>query len=403
MKIQEKIFKLEGKVQHYVWGGYHFIPQLLGIENSNHAPYAEYWMGVHPLAPSVLHGKKESYFLNEIIIQNGEDVLGKKAFSKYHNLPYLFKVLDVHDMLSIQVHPTKAAAAKGFAAEEKKKIPHNAPHRNYKDGNDKPEMALALSEFWLLHGFLTKQKINKLLDENAAFKGMKKIFVSKGYKGLYQHIMTLPQEKVNERLMPLVKEEIEKKSLGKLSKQQPGWWVCKLFNDETPRGNIDRGVFSIYLLNIVQMKPGQAIFQGAGLLHAYLEGQNLELMTNSDNVLRGGLTPKHIDVPELMKHTKFQTTIPSLIKPKKVKKVETNYPVPVDSFAFSSIVLNTGESHQLKSSSVEIWIAMDGKVSFAGTNKLSIEKGEVVCVFANESFTIKASKKTLLYRAFVNV
>jgi mannose-6-phosphate isomerase len=403
MKINRKIYKLEGKVQNYAWGGFHFIPNLLGIDNSAHKPFAEYWMGVHPLAPSELLIDEKRVPLSEIINENREYALGKQVADAFDSLPFLFKILDVHDMLSIQVHPSKPAAVKGFEEEEKKGIPASAPHRNYKDKNDKPEMALALSEFWLLHGFLPEEKILTVLDTNIAFAGLKNIFLDKRYKGLYEYIMTMPQHEVDERLLPLINDELQKKSLHQMSKHEPGWWVCKLFNDRQPTGNIDRGVFSIYILNIVQMQPGQAIFQGAGLLHAYLEGQNLELMTNSDNVLRGGLTPKHIDVPELLMHTVFEPTEPALINEIKISNAEINYPVPADSFAFSKVVPDAAQSQNLQSTSPEIWLVTKGQVSFKGTNIIKAATGECVCVLANEKFSIKADEESILYRAFVPV
>src|SRR6476620_3575033 len=116
--LQDKIFKLKGKVQHYAWGGYEYIPHWLGIANTEHKPYAEYWMGAHPSAPSVIATQYGELSLNQLVHDHHTEFIGEKVFQQFGELPYLFKILDVKDMLSIQVHPTKAAAAVGFEAEE---------------------------------------------------------------------------------------------------------------------------------------------------------------------------------------------------------------------------------------------------------------------------------------------
>src|SRR3954451_2861861 len=247
-------------------------------------------------------------------------------------------------MLSIQVHPTKEAAAKGFHEEEAAGIVLGAPNRNYKDKNHKPEVMVALSDFWLLHGFLPEDKLLHVLQSVPEFKGLEEIFKSGGYKALYQHVMSMSQDEVDQALTPLVQRELERKKRGELTKADPGWWVAKLFQDSNSIDNIDRGIYSIYFFNIVQVHEGEAVFQGAGIPHAYLEGQNVELMANSDNVLRGGLTPKHVDVPELLKHTAFQGVQPNVMKGEEVSQSVINYPCPVPDFGINKIELRANES-----------------------------------------------------------
>src|SRR4029078_12118737 len=164
------------------------------------------------------------------------------------------------------------------------------------------------------------------------FDGFDDIFSEKDYKGLYEYVMTMPQHDVDNLLSPLVERELQNKQNNQLTKQDPGWWVAKLYEHNKPHENFDRGIFSIYFFNIMKAEPGEAVFQGAGLPHAYLEGQNVELMANSDNVLRGGLTPKHVDVPELLKHTVAESTIPNVMKGEVVDKAVINYPCPVPDF-----------------------------------------------------------------------
>lgn len=399
--IQDKIFKLKGKVQHYAWGGTEYIPHWLGIENKDKQPYAEYWMGAHNSAPSalIINGKEQA--LNELIKEQPDKFIGAKTQNQFNELPYLFKILDVKDMLSIQVHPTKEAAEKGFEEEEEKGIALNAPERNYKDKNHKPEVMVALSDFWLLHGFLQEDKLLKVLQTVPEFKAFEKFFNNNNYKALYEHVMTMPQDAIDKLLISLVDREINRKKNNELTKQEPGWWVAKLYADKKPVTNIDRGIFSIYFLNIVKAEPGEAIFQSAGMLHAYLEGQNVELMANSDNVLRGGLTPKHIDVAELMKHTNFKSVKPNIMRGERLANNELNYPCPVKDFGISKIESDSNESLKAQSNSMEIIVVIYGEITIEGTNIISVAKGEAVAVLPAESYTITAKKQALAYKAFV--
>jgi len=399
---QGKIFKLKGKVQHYAWGGFDFIPAWLGIDNSAQKPHAEYWIGAHPSASSVLVNDDGEMVLYDAIKQNPATYIGSKVFEAFGELPYLFKILDVKDMLSIQVHPSKTEAAIGYEAEEAAGVLLSAPHRNYKDRNHKPEVMVALSEFWLLHGFLEKDALLDVLRTTPEFAGFDDVFNLEGYKGLYQYVMQMPQDEVNELLAPLVQRAIEAKQNNTILKHQPGWWVAKLFDGQTSvAGDIDRGVFSIYFFNIVKAQPGEAIFQGAGIPHAYLEGQNVELMANSDNVLRGGLTPKHVDVPELLKHTIFEGTVVNIMAGEKRAAGEVVYNCPVPDFGISKLALTAGDEVQGTASSLEILVIMEGSLHLTGTKTVSACKGEAVAILPGESYIVTTASNVLAYKAFV--
>src|SRR5690606_8995000 len=161
---RNKMFPLKGVVQHYTWGGTIFLPSLLGIENPNHEPFAEYWLGAHDKAPSLVETESEEFIpLNKFIQQSINDTLGDDVATKFHRLPYLLKLLDVKDMLSIQVHPSRKYAEAAFKKENESGIPIDAPNRNYKDDNHKPELMVALSEFWSLHGFKEEALLTKTL------------------------------------------------------------------------------------------------------------------------------------------------------------------------------------------------------------------------------------------------
>jgi mannose-6-phosphate isomerase len=264
MENSNKIFKIKGLIKRYDWGGKTFLSQLLNIPNPAKEPFAEYWMGAN---------------------------LGEQ----FEKVPYLMKVLDVEKMLSIQVHPSREVARIKFREENEKGIPLSAPNRNYKDENHKPELLSPLSAFYLLHGFKSPAAMENILKELKALNFLTDAFKGSNYKGLYTRVMTMPQEEVNARLQPLLEEIVPRYKAGEYNKEQEDFWAARAALTFTAQGNIDRGIFSIYLFNVVKMHPGQALFQDAGLPHAYLEGQTMEIMANSDNVLRGGLTPKHID------------------------------------------------------------------------------------------------------------
>lgn len=398
---QDKIFLLKGKVQNYSWGGYDFIPHLLNRENPGHKPFAEYWMGAHPTASSTVLINGEERPLNELIAGNPDEYIGEKVFQRFGELPYLFKILDVRELLSIQVHPSKIEAEKGFDAEEAAGILITDKARNYKDRNHKPEVMVALSEFWLLHGFLVKEKLKQVLETISEFNILLPIFEKEGYKGLYQFVMELPQEEVDTLLKPLVERVLQEKTTDKAN---PDFWVNRVYEYRVNREpvNIDRGIFSIYFFNIVRILPGQAIFQSAGIPHAYMEGQNVELMANSDNVLRGGLTPKHVDVPELLKHTKFEGVVPDVMDGNILANKEKDYPCPVPDFGIAKIEAAPDEDIANTAFSAEIIIVTEGGIKITDGNKqLDLSKGEAAFILPGTGYTIGAQIKGIAYKAFV--
>ncbi|HEX8279503.1 MAG TPA: mannose-6-phosphate isomerase, class I, partial [Segetibacter sp.] len=161
--------------------------------------------------------------------------------------------------------------------------------------------------------------------------------------------------------------------------------------------NADKGIFSIYFFNILKLKEGEAVFQGAGVPHAYLEGQNVELMANSDNVLRGGLTQKHIDVPELLRHIVFEGITPNILKGH-LSEHEILYPVPVDDFGISAINLEKGQEYFSESKSPQIFLVITGKVQ---CENLICKRGETFVVLPDNNYTIQGVENTVLYKAFV--
>lgn len=417
---KNKVFRLAGKIQHYAWGGASFLPRLLSMPNPEGRPFAEYWMGAHDKAPSELFGvisaggspsgagKEQgggNVKLDEYIRAFPRELLGAETADRFGRLPYLLKILDVKDMLSIQVHPSKTYAEKAFLGENNNGIPLDAPDRNYKDDNHKPELMVALSDFWLLHGFKPAASLKLILEQTPELRFLEPVFASEGYAGLYRTVMEMEPLKVNEVLGPLLDRILPDYREGRLSKDQEDFWAARAALTFNETGRIDRGIFSVYLFNLVNLQPGEAIFQDAGLPHAYLEGQNVEIMANSDNVLRGGLTPKHIDVPELLKNIRFEATEPNIILGVADDGPVSVFRTPAPDFELSRIGLLKGDAIAISSRSVEIFMLLEGKVQVEENeeNSFGRKTGEAFLAFDGGRVELKALEDSILYRAAVPV
>lgn len=395
------IYRIKGVVQHYEWGGNSLLPGLLNIQNTENKPYAEYWLGAHEKASSLIISGNQEERLIDFIAENPKEILGHKVNNKYGRLPFLLKLLDVKSMLSIQVHPDKSSAEKGFEEEEKSGKPISAPDRNYKDDNHKPEIMVALSDFWLLHGFISKEKAEKLLTDEK----LKPLYpVIEEYvqdiRHAYAKIMNMDDEESDRFLKPLLNHIIPLYKEGKLSKDDPSFWAARAALTYNSGDYTDKGIFSVYLLNLVNVKPGEAIYQGAGTLHAYLEGWNVELMANSDNVLRGGLTNKHIDVPELMKHVVFEEVHPQVIPAPLNEKGEFIYSSPAEDFQVSVIK----SSATFTTDSVDILFVYKGNALIKTKNiSESLFAGEAVCIPAGIEALIEPGDEGVIFRASVPI
>lgn len=395
---------LKNTVQEYKWGSYTAIPELLGNDFPAKTPQAELWMGAHPKAPSKvkLNGKWMS--LMKMIEKNPKDILGKVVAKRFNNrLPYLFKVLAAAKPLSIQAHPNQTQAKEGFMRENSLGIPLDAPNRNYKDDNHKPECICALTDFWALNGFRNTSDVLALL-EKICPQGLKNDFNdllgepnSLGLKKFYQAIMTMGRDKQNQITADAVI------NAQKLTDDDQAYnWMIKLHN-EYPA---DIGIFSPILLNLICLKPGQAMFLPAGELHAYLDGVGIELMANSDNVLRGGLTPKHVDVPELLNVLNFEEREIDILFPKESNECERVYASDADEFELSVITLKKElKFHSPTNRSVEILLCTDGEViitDLGNNDKLAFGKGKSIIIPATvKSYCIEGN--TTLYKAAVPV
>ena len=380
----DAIFPLKGVVKNYDWGGFKYIPKLLSVDNPQQAPHAEYWMGVHPQGIATVE------------LSDGEWVSLTKLSTE---LPFLFKVLDVKDMLSIQVHPTKENAQRDFERENKLGIPLDAPTRNYKDDNHKPELMVALSEFWLLHGFRPSFSLKNVLSSVKELSVLLPIFEKNGYEGLYRSVMQMPQPEVDQLLLPLRDRIVPLYTQGLLQRSQPDFWAARAFLTFSQDGHVDRGIFSIYLFNLLQVQPGEAVFQDAGIPHAYLEGQNVEIMANSDNVLRGGLTAKHIDVEELLKHVHCKPVEPVILSVQKEK--QSRFETPVEDFSLWQLNIEAGEQLTMGIDKPAIFLCIQGEVTLeARGREVLLRQGQPAAYCCKDvSLTIRSTMGGLVFRA----
>lgn len=385
------IYKLTGALQHYVWGGHDYIPQLLRIPAEENQYYAEWWLGAHSSAPSMIEVEGKSLLLTEFLTQN-PTALGEKSRATFGDeLPYLLKILDVAKPLSIQLHPTKAQAEIGFAEENAKGIALNDPKRTYKDNNHKPEMMIALSDFWLLHGFKTKDKILASLEARPSLAPLAEKLRTQDLHSFYADVMQADQTQLHQWLAPIIEQNQAAYKENTRDLTNPDYWV--LYSMEAMGISLDKldaGLVCFYLFNIVHTKVGEGIYQDAGIPHAYLRGQNIELMACSDNVIRGGLTPKYVDIPELLKVVDCREVEPQIIPVAPSDERVFTYSTPAKDFALENIQYECGETHSLKSQSARILIVMKGQLNLRSeTTALSLKQGESAFITAGASYEVE--------------
>ncbi len=397
----KSIALLKNKIQEYEWGSKNFIPELLSIEAPVSKPQAELWMGAHPKAPSEVMMSGKWISLVECIDQDPMNILGERVAKRFNNkLPFLFKVLAAAKPLSVQAHPNKKQAKAGYERENKLKVPILADIRNYRDANHKPELICALTGFEGLKGF---RKIEEILSFSKIIKSraydsivdlLTKDPDQTGLKNFLSEILTL-KENESRKLVDQIIEGAERHR----DEDCCFKWILRL-NQTYPR---DIGIISPLFLNYFYLYPGEALFIPAGELHAYFNGAALEIMANSDNVLRGGLTPKHVDVPELLKILAFEPNPVSLLKPVEGANNEYFFPHKADEFLLSYIqLMDKGIYKKDRLKSIEILICIEGRATIMDKEKrrLDLAKGSSVLIPAAASrYTLQG--QATLYKATV--
>lgn len=372
--------KITGIIQNYDWGGKRFIADLLQQE-PKYPVQAEYWLGAHENSPSVLeNGKNLADFIHQhpqVLSENSQKRFGQK-------IPFLLKILDVAKPLSIQVHPSKSQAEQGFVLEEAQGIPRHAPNRTYKDDNHKPEMMIALSDFWLLHSFKSQSALLETFHQYPSLQGLIPILEEKGIRGLYETLLFAEQSALSRWLTPMLDVPQPESALS------PDYWLHETMHlMEIPRDKLDAGLMSFYVMNIVQLQKGEGIFQAAGLPHAYLRGQNIELMACSDNVVRGGLTPKYIDKSALLQIMDFTPITPNIIAP--APNDDYVYPIPETDFVLRRQQFEKEQSALVWFQEFSIVLVMEGEIQI---HEQILSRGQSAFFAAGESVSITALEKS---------
>ena len=388
------IYRLTGQVQHYAWGGKDYIASLIGLNSAKDQPCAEWWLGAHPSAPSEIENVTGKQSLIEFLSQN-LTALGQASRQQFGDeLPYLLKILDVEKPLSIQLHPTKDQAEKGFEAENAKGVALTDGTRTYKDRNHKPEMMIALSDFWLLHGFKTKSQLLATLNTRPSLQSLAEKLGKQSLAEFYADVMLADQSTLANWLLPIIEANQQSYKNGELELDNPDYWV--LYTMEamaiSPE-KLDAGLVCFYLFNIVHLKEGEGIFQDAGIPHAYLRGQNVELMACSDNVIRGGLTPKYVDIVELLKIVDCREVTPQIISAASQNQSEFTYKTPVKDFALAQIRIEPQQHTELNFQSAGILLVMQGELKIKEkSTALILKQGESAFITADSNVEIMSEK-----------
>ncbi|MBK6697813.1 MAG: mannose-6-phosphate isomerase, class I [Myxococcales bacterium] len=284
--------RLEGSIQAYAWGQLGAIATFLGSAPSGR-PEAELWLGAHPAAPSRLGPTGRS--LRDVIAEAPTPTLGPAVAARFGELPFLLKLLAADTPLSIQAHPSKAQAERGFADEEARQVP--LATRNYKDANHKPELLVALGPFEALCGFRDAEESAALFDE-LGLVALARDLRTSGNKAVFERLL---RQEGAASLVAEARAAAERAIAAGSAFQRTLEWTLEL----SRLYPADAGCITALLLNYVALEAGEGLYLPAGNLHAYLRGFGVEIMASSDNVLRGGLTPKHVDVDELLRVVDF--------------------------------------------------------------------------------------------------
>ncbi|WP_314174517.1 mannose-6-phosphate isomerase, class I [Streptomyces winkii] len=417
--------RLTNTVRPYAWGSTSAIPEFLGTPPTGE-PQAELWMGAHPGAPSTVArgadgGERP---LTDVIAADPEGELGPETVRAFGpRLPFLLKLLAAASPLSLQVHPDLGQAREGFADEEARGVPSNAPERNYKDANHKPELICALTEFDGLCGFRRARDAADLLAglEVDALKPYVDILRASPESEALREVLTAVLTADREEIAGTVAEAA--RAAARLSGGRAGsagdagadtasgsdarasaYAVCASLAEHYPG---DPGVIAAMLLNHVRLHPGEALYLGAGVPHAYLNGLGVEIMANSDNVLRCGLTPKHVDVPELLRIVRFEPGEPAVLRPEPGPGGEERYDVPIDEFRLSRHVIGPGSAAgPLGARTPQILLCTAGhvvlrSVADGGESELTLERGQSAYARAGER--VDVTGEGTLFRATVAV
>ncbi|GGP69934.1 mannose-6-phosphate isomerase, class I [Saccharothrix coeruleofusca] len=396
---------LHNAVRSYAWGSRTALAEMLGREVPAPHPEAELWMGAHPGDPSRVVGPDGAVrSLLDLLAEDPRGQLGERFAQRWGGrLPFLLKVLAAEEALSLQAHPSAEQAALGFAAENAAGVPIDSPVRNYKDPSAKPELVCALTEFHALAGFRDPHRTVKLLRalEAPDFAPYTELLAvqpdANGLRALFTTLITLPQTALD-ALLPQVLDAcvLHVKERGEFDAE------CRTALELGEAYPGDAGVLAALLLNRIVLQPGEAIFLPAGNLHAYLHGTGVEILANSDNVLRCGLTPKHVDVPELMRVLDFSCGDMPVQRGDEVSPGLWVYRTPCPEFELSRLEPGPGVPIRVDHTGPQILFCTRGEVvlTTARGERQALRRGQSVWLAAGDPpVLVEADVPAQLFRA----
>lgn len=367
-------FHLDGVVQRYDWGGKLFIPELLG-QQPNNQTCAELWLGTHPKGMA--------------LVRETGVPLSEHLASQHYALPFLLKVLDVRASLSIQVHPDLEQAEEGYRRENERGVPLDSPARNYKDANHKPEVMVAISPCVLLYGFSTVEQITQRCTPFASLKSLASTLQTHSLDEVYRSVMRATRAELDTLLAPLLRDVLPRWRAGELSGSDHLFWLARAASEHGAESCRDPGLLALLMMNLVHVAPGDAVFQPARLPHAYLHGCNVELMANSDNVLRGGLTSKHVDVDELLAVVDVKPVQPATIRQETLAEGVVVYRLPTEEFNLLRITRSSELEHRfLPKVSILLNMGAPCNVRIGSDDEYTLNRGESMLLPADVSVAV---------------
>ncbi|MFH9477367.1 mannose-6-phosphate isomerase, class I [Streptomyces anulatus] len=391
--------RLLNTIRPYPWGSTTALANLTGTVPDG-TPQAELWMGAHPAAPSRLLRASDPEPLDALIAARPAAELGEATLRRFGpRLPFLLKLLAVQAPLSLQVHPDLAQAAVGHRIENAQGVPLDAPHRNYRDGNHKPEMVVALSSFEGLCGFRPSAHCADLLEalrlpELAPhITALRKEPEEPALRAVFSAFLAAPRS-----LVDAVARSVAHRA-EHAEGDRSAWRAYDGIARACPG---DPGLLAALMLQHVRLDPGEGIFLGAGVPHAYLNGLGVEIMASSDNVLRCGLTSKHVDAEELLRVVRFTASPVRVLRPAaRGVEAEEVYPAPVDDFRLSRIRLSPGSRVLLDASAPQILVCTRGRIRLSSScGSLTLGPGGSAYAPAGEQVTLQGEGEA--FRATVD-
>ncbi|MGY4643103.1 mannose-6-phosphate isomerase, class I [Cellulomonas sp. URHB0016] len=372
--------------QSYAWGSTTAIPEILGLEHDG-TPLAEAWFGAHETAPALVATADGSVPLHALIARGPTAALGDDVVARFGTgLPYLLKLIAADRPLSLQVHPPLERAREGHAEEEAAGVPVGSVRRNYKDRNHKPELVYALTRFEAVCGFRAPRRAAEL------FAGLGAP-LAKELHGILIHDPTVGgiraafRQLLEPATRPSADEvgEVAEACATRLAADSPSPRADRTVVQLQAAYPGDPGVVTSLLLNPVTLQPGDAMFVPAGGVHAYLSGVAVEVMASSDNVLRAGLTPKHVDVPELLRNVDYVAAPPIRIAPEESHAGTKVFYAPVDDFELSVTDIRDDEVHPLPGRGPRVLLCLAGEVTVsAASGSLALGRGQAAFVPADD-------------------